>query len=291
LDWLETASGIKYLLHLGVAFIATAFVVTGLDMLTRGAVAHMFGIQTAGIYQAAWTISGTFTGFVFAAVAADFYPRLSAVIHDQRLASRLVNRQLELGLLLSLPLLLAALAFAPVIMTVLYSAEFVGGAEVLRWLMLGVFLKVLSWPVNFLPLAKRAMPWVLLSQAVLVAVQVPLLFWLGPRHGLIGVAQATVAALLVQGLFLMWMARRLVGFSWTASVRQLILIASGLVVMAFFCPRLIRSDASFAVGGVIALFGALISIRVLADRLEWDNPVVRCLSYMPGIEMILAALK
>jgi enterobacterial common antigen flippase len=291
LGWRETVSGMKYLLHLGVAFIMATLVITGLDMLTRLAVANMFGIHAAGIYQAALTISGTFMGVVLAAVAADFYPRLSAVIHDQRLASRLVNRQLELGVLLSLPILLTALAFAPVIMTVLYSSEFVGGAGVLRWLMLGVFLKVLSWPIGFLPLAKRAMLWVLLSQAVLALVQVPLLFWLGPRQGLIGVAQASVIALLAQGFFLMWMARQLVGFSWTASVQQLILIASGLIVAEFLCPRLIRGDASFVLGALIALFGALMSMRVLAERLEWDNPVVRCLSYMPGIGMILAALK
>jgi enterobacterial common antigen flippase len=291
LDWRETVSGIQYLLHLGVPFIIGALVVTGLDMLTRVVVANMFGIHLAGIYQAALTISGTFMGVVLGAVAYDFYPRLSAVIHDRRLASRLLNRQLELGVLLSLPILLTALAFAPVIMTALYSAEFVEGAKLLRWLMLGVFLKVLSWPIGYVPLAKRAMPWIVPSQAVLALVQVPLLFWLGPRQGLIGVAQASIAALLAQQLFLMWMARQLVGFSWTASVRQLILITSGLIMAEFLCPYLIRGHASLVVGALIALFGALMSMRVLAERLEWDNPVVRCLSYMPGIGMILATLK
>lgn len=291
LDWREAVLGMMYLLHLGVAFIITALVSTGLDMLTRVVVVHMFGLHAAGIYQAAWTISGTFSGVVLAAVGADFFPRLAAVIQDERPASRLVNRQLELGVLLSLPILLTALAFAPLIMRILYSAEFVGGSEVLRWLMVAVFLKVLSWPVGFVPLAKRTMRWVLLSQAVLVLVQVPLLFWLGARQGLIGAAQASVIALLVQGLFLMWTARQLVGFAWTAPVRQLILIAFGLVAAEFLCPRLIGGGASIVVGALIALFGALMSTRVLAERLEWDNQVVRRLALFPGIGMILAALK
>ena len=291
LYWREAVSGIKTLMRLGVAFLITTLVITGLDMLTRVAVAQLFGIHAAGIYQAALAISGTFAVVVLAALGADFYPRLSSAIYDELLASRLVNQQLELGVLLLLPILLTALAFAPVILRILYSDEFVAGFEVLRWLLLGVFFKVLSWPVSFIPLAKRAMPWVLLSQAVLVAVQVPLLFWLGQRHGLIGVALANVTALFAQGVFLMWTARQLVGFAWTARVRQLIVIAVGLIAAEFVCPRLIGGDACLVVGGLIALFGALMCMRVLAQRLKWENQVVRSLSYMPGLGMILAALK
>ena len=287
----EAISGIVYLLHLGVAFIMTAMTSTGLDMLIRVTVVNALGLHAAGIYQAAWTISGTFAGVVLSAVGADFFPRLAAVINDEGRATRLINRQLELGVLLSLPILLIALAFAPLIMRILYSAEFVGGSAVLRWLMVAVFLKVLSWPVGFVPLAKRRMRWVLLSQTVLVLVQVPLLFWLGARFGLIGIAQASVIALLAQGLFLMWTARRLVGFAWTPAVRHLILIAFALVAAELLCQHFIGGAASMVVGLLIALFSVLMSMRVLAARLEWDNLVVRRLAYFPGIGTILAALK
>lgn len=69
-------------------------------------------MNPAGIYQAAWALSGLFAGFVLGAMGTDFYPRLTALIRDREAAVRAVNEQTEIGILLAVPWLLATLAFA-----------------------------------------------------------------------------------------------------------------------------------------------------------------------------------
>jgi enterobacterial common antigen flippase len=112
LRWTDAFIGTKQLLHLGSAFIFIAIVAAGMDLFARSIIATRFGINGAGIYQAAWALSGTFSAVVLSAMTADYYPRLSSIIHDHGLAAQLVNRQLELAVLITLPGLLVAVTFA-----------------------------------------------------------------------------------------------------------------------------------------------------------------------------------
>jgi len=66
----------------------------------------------------------TYLGFVLGAMATDYYPRLTAAISDTATATRLVNEQTEVALLLCAPVLLAMLGLAPWVIHLLYSAEF-----------------------------------------------------------------------------------------------------------------------------------------------------------------------
>ena len=96
-SWADTLKGSRNLLGLGVAFMFTSVVGAGLDTVTRSIVTNGYGVGAAGIYQSAWALSGTFAGVVLAAMGTDFYPRLSAAIHDEALAGRLINQQTEIA--------------------------------------------------------------------------------------------------------------------------------------------------------------------------------------------------
>jgi len=89
-------------------------------------------------------------------MVADYYPRLSGVINDKVAASRLVNEQTEIALLLSAPVFIAMIGLTPWIVHLLYSPEFAPTIEVLRWQILGDVLKVASWPLGFVILAAGA---------------------------------------------------------------------------------------------------------------------------------------
>jgi PST family polysaccharide transporter len=154
--WGEVWRGFRTLVGLGLAFMWGGILVAGLDMFTRAIIVRKFGIEAAGIYQAAWALSGVFASFVLSAMGADFYPRLTAAIHDRARAARIVNEQTEIGILLALPGLLAALAFAPLVIKLLYTPQFLPAAHLLPWMALGVFGQVVSWPLGFVQLALGA---------------------------------------------------------------------------------------------------------------------------------------
>ena len=46
------------------------------------------------------------------------------------------------------------LAFAPYVVSLLYSSEFVESVNILRWQVLGDLFKVISWPLGYIVLAQ-----------------------------------------------------------------------------------------------------------------------------------------
>ena len=84
----------------------------GVDMLVRSLIMRGFGAEAAGNYQAAWTLTGVFANVVLTGMASDFFPRLVGMIDDEPQAARAINQQTEIGVLLALPSLLFAAAFA-----------------------------------------------------------------------------------------------------------------------------------------------------------------------------------
>src|SRR5208337_3218913 len=101
-----------------------------------------------------WTLSTLYVGFVLNAMGADFYPRLTSLAADNMMVNRLVNEQTEMGLLIAVPGVLATLTLAPWVLKIFYSVQFVPAVEIVRWQIVGILLRVVSWPMGFVQLAK-----------------------------------------------------------------------------------------------------------------------------------------
>src|SRR5207249_8473583 len=144
------------LLKLGFVFMSSALMLTGSAYLVRIILLRKIGVEAAGFYQAAWAVGGLYVGFILTAMGTDFYPRLTAAVsgHNNTECNRLVNEQAAVSLLLAGPAVLATLALAPLVIQLFYSARFEAAVEVLRWNCLGMMLRVASWPMSFILLAK-----------------------------------------------------------------------------------------------------------------------------------------
>lgn len=125
---------------------------------------HTQGLATAGHFQAAWTITSTYLGFVLAALAAEYYPRISSQSADKRRLNISVDKQVQIGLALGAPVLLWMMVFAPFILQILYAGEFESATGILRWQLLGDMLKIVGWAVAFMLLARKSRVAFLLSE-------------------------------------------------------------------------------------------------------------------------------
>lgn len=163
--WQTALAEVRPMLGLGMAFVWSGLLVAGLDLFTRTLISRQLGLGAVGVYQAAWALSGMFASFVLTAMGTDFYPRLTAVIHDRETACRMVNEQVEIGILITLPGLLITIALANWIIPLLFSADFSAAAEVLVWMVVGVFGRVLSWPLAYIQLAQGAGRWFEIGRA------------------------------------------------------------------------------------------------------------------------------
>ena len=91
----------------------------------------------------------TYVGFLLGAMGADYYPRLTEVIHDKVAAVRLMNDQAQLGLAIGGPVLLLLIGLAPWVITLLYSNAFEPAVTLLQWQMVGNVFKLASWAMSF----------------------------------------------------------------------------------------------------------------------------------------------
>lgn len=225
----------KVMAQLGSAFMVAGLVLMLGQLAVRTLVQRELGPESLGHFQAAWVLSMTYLGFVLGAMGTDYYPRLTASIHDHATANRLVNEQTEVTLLLAGPVLLGMLALLPWVISVLYSEEFAPAADILRWQILGDVLKVISWPLGFIILAAGAGRTFMLSETAAMAVFVSgtwlTLPWLG--------IQATgVSFLLMYIVYLplvYWLACRRTGFRWQPSVMRDALVLCMAAIRAAAC--------------------------------------------------------
>ncbi|MHB8474368.1 MAG: O-antigen translocase [Gammaproteobacteria bacterium] len=222
----------KVLARLGATFMLAGVTVAVGQLALRGIVQHGLGTEALGYFQAAWTISMTYIGFVLYSIGTDYYPRLTAAFRDHATVNRIVNEQTEVSLLLAGPVLLAMLGLAPWIIGLLYSDRFADAASVLRWQVLGDILKVASWPLGIVILAAGDGRTYMLSESLAIAVLVGLTWIILPLVGIQATGIAFVGMYLAYLPTVLLLARRRTSFAWNRRVyiHLLLLIVVGIVV-------------------------------------------------------------
>ena len=288
MGWSEAVAEARPMVSLGIALMTSTVLAMLLEFYTRSLVNRTFGVDAVGIYQAAWSLSGLFAGFVLTAMGTDFYPRLTAAIHDRAAAIREINEQTEIDVLLALPGLLGTLALAKWIVWAMYSAAFAPAAEVLVWMSLGVFGRVVSWPLGYVQLALNAGKWYAATEFFFIALQAALVTWMVPRYGVVGAASGFFGCYAAYFIGMSWICRRLIGFRHSPHAFRLIQIATLLMAATMAASRLLPDLPAAIVGSLCAFGGGLWCLRGLSDRLGADHRLIRAIMRIPGITRVLA---
>lgn len=260
--------------RLGSAFMVAGLANVGGQLVVRALVQRDLGADALGQFQAAWAISMTYIGFVLGAMGTDFYPRLTAIIDDREAVNRLVNEQTEVALLLATPVLLAMLALAPWVIRILYTAEFADAAMVLRWQVLGDFLKIASWPLGFILLAAGAGRAFMLTEWIGMGGFV-LFTWLGlPLLGIKATGVAFVGLYAVYLPLVYWLAVRRTGFAWSAAVARHLLVA-GAAALALVGIAEWSTSAAALVGVPMAGLAGMYGLARLGRMAGLDGKLGR----------------
>lgn len=89
-------------------------------------------------------------------MSTDYFPRLSKVNSNSIMANQVVNQQIEVALLLLLPLLVLLSLILPFVIQILYTESFVVIEKLIQWAIVGILFKALSWAISYLFLARSA---------------------------------------------------------------------------------------------------------------------------------------
>lgn len=262
-DKAKVGGEVRELLRLGFAFMVSGLLTMGAAYVIRILVLHAAGVDAAGLYQAGWTLAGLYVGVVLQAMGTDFYPRLTAVVHDNAEVARLVNEQTQVSVLLAGPGLLVTITFAPLVLVGFYSTEFAAATDLLRWLCVGMMLRVISWPMGYIIVAKG---WQRIFMAIEIgatAIHVGLAALLLPRFGVEGAGMAFAGLYACHGVAVYLIARRLCGFRLSADNVRLIAVAMGATGAAFAAFFVLPFWWALAVGMLVSAGTGLYSLHRL----------------------------
>jgi PST family polysaccharide transporter len=259
------------LLKLGLAFMASGLLMMGSAYLIRIIILRGFGFEAAGLYQAAWAVGGLYVGFILQAMGADFYPRLTAAAKDDTECNRLVNEQAQVSLLLAGPGVIATLTFAPLVIALMYSARFDPAVPLLRWICAGMALRVITWPMGFIILAKNVQSLFLATEVAWTLVHIGLAWVCVQWFGLNGAGVAFFGSYIFHGFLIYPLVRCVSGFRWSADNRRtgiLFITLIALVAGAFF---LLPPLAATLIGSLAFVLGARHSVRVLVTLVPQER--------------------
>lgn len=255
----QLSSQWQSMFSLGFSFMLIGMIAVSSQLIVRNIITQELDVESVGYFQAAWQISMTYITFVLGAMAADYYPRLTQTIHNKIEANRLVNEQTELAIIFSAPILLAMLAFAPLVINLLYSSEFNGSIEILRWQVFGDILKILSWPIGFIIAAQGRSKLCFLTE-ILWGASYILFVYLGIGHyGVQITGYAFVFSYLIYLFTVYLIGWKINDFKWADGniklIMGLICACVSLLILSYFsfASTLILGIVFFIVSAVYAL--------------------------------------
>jgi len=131
----------------GTMLIAS-IAMTGALLAVRAMITHKLGLSNTGIFDVAWTLSMMYVTTITQSFGAYYLPTLSAV-SDPSERIHLICQVFRLASLLVTPVVVAMVVLKPLVVNSLYSTDFMLSLEIIRWMLIGDYFKVMSWVLAF----------------------------------------------------------------------------------------------------------------------------------------------
>lgn len=250
--------------------IATSSTLIIIILITRS-----LGIESAGFYSAAFSLSVFFVSFVLTSMSSDYYPRLSSASKNKDQMNHIVNEQTEVGLHLTLPGLMICLVLAPFIVSLFYSEEFLPASQLLQWFILGCFGRVISWPMGFIMLAQGKSKIYLFSELSSSILHLGLVWYAVNNLSLVGTSLAFFMTYCFYTILMLVISYQLTKFKWNAKILRLIAISLAQFLLLILI--VLYFNNYFGIFLIIFLISSslLKSLKEIVTVLNYENKILK----------------
>ncbi|WP_432673291.1 oligosaccharide flippase family protein [Flavobacterium sp. SM2513] len=272
----ETISRGKEMIQLG--FLLSINVIFG--QITAYLLKLYFNFQhttesVLGLYIVATTLLLTYVGMVFSAMSTDFYPRLTEVQADNKQVKELVNDQLEIALLLITPLIIVFYFFAPLVVTILYSTEFLNVVVILKWALFAIIIKAIIWPLAFIILAKGEKMLYFKQEIFSDAMNIGFTIVGYHYFGLIGIGLAMAANYIVYGVYVFYTVKQKFSFNFRKNTMGIIFKSALLGTLAALTVSFMDYPNAYWVLALLSALSVYVSYTELNHRVDVKGYVMK----------------
>lgn len=258
----------KLMLVMGVSMSLSGILNTAVAYALRGFIQANGGVEQVGLYQAGFVIMTTYVGMVINAIATDYYPRLAAINKDNQKCREAVSQQGEIGVMILAPMLTICLIYMPFVLKILYSDRFLAANEYISWACLGMMLRMSSWVISFLFVAKAESKLFMINE--LSANLYYLVFSLiGYKTlGLAGLGMAFALDYVVYFVQCYLIARKRYDFSFSNSFIKCYGIQLLLIITCLVVVLLLDGWLKYTTGSVIIAISCYLGFKGLNEKME-----------------------
>ncbi len=256
------------MLEVGFMLSLSGLITMATSYFLRVFISRQGGVTDVGFYNAGYSIINTYVGLIFTAMAADYYPRLSGVAHENKKATLLINQQAEVAIIILAPILSLFFLFINFAVILLYSSEFSPINGMIHWAAMGMYFKAVSWSIGFIFLAKGASRVYLWSEVIAYSYLL-LLNMLGYKYfGLDGLGMSFLMGYVLYLLQVYLISRFKYDFAFNSGFLKIFILQLILGLLCFLIIRFVPVPWAYIAGVPVLLLSTLYSLRELDQRLN-----------------------
>jgi O-antigen/teichoic acid export membrane protein len=267
----ETFAEGKGMLSMGFILSLSGIIELGASYILRIFISWQGSVDQVGLYNAGFAIINTYVGMVFAAMATDYYPRLSGIAHDSRQSNNLINQQAEIAILILGPILAVFFIFVNWVVILFYSAKFIPVNGMIQYAALGMYFKAASWAIAFSIVAKGNSKLFFWNE--LVSILYVLFFNLLGYYfwGLNGLGMSFIAGYAVYLFQVFLISKVKYKFSFTSDFYKIFAPQLALGILCFLCIRYVEQPWAYAAGLPLISLSVWHSFHELDKRIGMKN--------------------
>ena len=177
------------------------------QMIIRDYIGNNLGWDSAGYWQGIWYISTMYLMVITTSLSVYYLPRLSEITDRLELKKEIINGYKTIIPIVSF-LALAIYMFREWIIYIAFSNSFIEMEELFKWQLVGDVIKIASWLLSYLMLAKAMTKLFIISEIIFIILWTVLAI-LGIRYfGIIGVSYAFSLNYLLYFIFIFYVFRK-----------------------------------------------------------------------------------
>ncbi|MEP5340502.1 MAG: oligosaccharide flippase family protein [Algibacter sp.] len=235
---------------------------------------YISSLEIVGLYLGGMAILNYYVNIVFNAMGKDYYPRLASIHNDNEKVIKVIQQQALIAILTITPIIVVFVAMAPFFIQVLYSSKFLDIIIFVKWGILGMLFKAISWSIGYSFIAKGD------SKVFLKTTVVFNLFFLGLNilgyhyYGLEGLG---ISFFLYYGIHLISVfviAKLRYGVYFTVDFGKLFFLTLILCLTVFMCSFIqndLYRNLSVGILGFVSIIFTLYHLNRIMDFRDFFN--------------------
>lgn len=135
---------IKHFFAIAGAMLVSSQLGSYVMLAVNSSIAQSWDLARVGVFSAAWNLSTNYVLLLLTSFTTYYLPTLSRAT-DAPQRALLMENIARLTTMLSVPLVVSVIALKSLIIATLYSSQFSPALEIVRWMLIGDYLKIASY--------------------------------------------------------------------------------------------------------------------------------------------------